>query len=128
MKKNTISFPKNLLEPLKQYLLNEKKRLILTKRRLDKEDPYVTGAREGGDSSLDDEVDEQLNHDQVYAEKREASRTLINIKKTLTRIKIGKYGMCENCGKMIDTDRLAVNPTAAYCLNCEKAKEKNKKK
>ena len=91
MKKNTISFPKNLLEPLKQYLLNEKKRLILTKRRLDKEDPYVTGAREGGDSSLDDEVDEQLNHDQVYAEKREASRTLINIKKTLTRIKIGKY-------------------------------------
>ncbi|MBI4999343.1 TraR/DksA C4-type zinc finger protein [Candidatus Gottesmanbacteria bacterium] len=34
------------------------------------------------------------------------------------------YGICERCGKMIDTDRLAVMPAAELCLECEKKKEK----
>ena len=127
-KKPIVTFPKNLLEPLRSYLLGEKKRLILTKKRLVKDDPFRNGTRENNDSAIDDEVDEQLDHDQVLAEKREASRLLINIKKTLARIKIGEYGICENCKRMIDTDRLAVNATAALCVECEKKKEKNKKK
>ena len=123
-KKPIVTFPKNLLEPLRSYLLGEKKRLILTKKRLVKDDPFRNGTRENNDSAIDDEVDEQLDHDQVLAEKREASRLLINIKKTLARIKIGEYGICENCKRMIDTDRLAVNATAALCVECEKKKEK----
>ncbi|NCP47083.1 hypothetical protein COT86_04250 [Candidatus Collierbacteria bacterium CG10_big_fil_rev_8_21_14_0_10_43_36] len=54
----------------------------------------------------------------------QVSRSIIAIRKTLTRIKLGKYGICANCGKMIDTDRLAVNPTAEYCVSCETKKEK----
>jgi RNA polymerase-binding transcription factor DksA len=124
-----ISFPKNILEPLRSFLVSEKQRLKKTKKRLEKEDPYG-GAwnREADDAAIDAEVNEQVDHDQVEAEKTEASRALIRVKKTLARIKIGRYGVCEKCKKMIDTDRLAINPTAEYCMDCERKVEKSKKK
>jgi len=30
-------------------------------------------------------------------------------------IKIGKYGICEDCGQMIDTDRLIIYPETTLC-------------
>ncbi|MBM3205879.1 conjugal transfer protein TraR, partial [Candidatus Shapirobacteria bacterium] len=52
------------------------------------------------------------------------NRKLIQIKKALSRLKIGKYGVCEKCGKMIDTDRLMIMPETTVCVKCEKKKEK----
>jgi len=54
---------------------------------------------------------------------KKLTRTLIEIRKTLTRIRLGKYGTCEKCGQMIDTDRLAIKPTATACIKCEKKKK-----
>ena len=125
-----ISFPQNILEPLRRFLVSEKERLKKTKKRLEKEDPYNSkwNNREADDAAIDGEVMEQVDHDQVEAEKKEASRALIRVRKTLTRIKIGRYGICEKCGKMIDTDRLAINPTAEFCVNCERKVERAGKK
>lgn len=125
---NIIAFPRKVLEPLIGYLKNEEKRLVKTKKRLSKEDPFRAGKREDDDASIDSEVMEQVIHDQADAERGEANRALINIRKTLSRIKIGKYGICESCGKMIDTDRLAIKPTAEYCVSCEIEVEKGKNK
>ncbi len=30
-------------------------------------------------------------------------------------LRIGRYGICEDCGKMIDTDRLMVYPETTLC-------------
>ncbi|KKR63523.1 MAG: hypothetical protein UU02_C0023G0001, partial [Candidatus Woesebacteria bacterium GW2011_GWA1_40_43] len=30
-------------------------------------------------------------------------------------IKLGKYGICEECGQMIDTERLIAFPEATLC-------------
>jgi len=49
------------------------------------------------------------------------------VRKTLTRIKLGRYGICEECHKMIDTDRLAIDLTAEYCVKCAVKKENSKK-
>lgn len=125
-----ISFPKNILEPLRSFLVSEKERLRRTKKRLEKEDPFngLWNNREADDAAIDAEVSEQVDHDQVEAEKQEASRALIMVKKTLARIRIGRYGVCEKCKRMIDTDRLAINPTAEYCMDCERKVEKSAKK
>lgn len=120
-------FPRNILEPLVGYLKGEEKRLVKAKKSLKKEDPFQKiGAREG-DNSVDADVEEQVDHERVSALRMELSRSLVNIRKTLTRIKIGKYGICEKCGKMIDTDRLAIKPTAEFCVSCERAIETKKK-
>lgn len=127
MKPDVVSFPMNILKPLISYLKGEEKRLVKAKMSVTKEDPFKTSNREE-DNSIDADVAEQIDHDRAFASRIELKKSLINIRKTLTRIKIGKYGICENCGKMIDTDRLAIKPTAEYCMDCEKQIETKKKK
>ena len=125
MKKQSVVFPINVLQPLLNYLRGEEKRLVKVKVSLKKEDPFKGRKREA-DNSVDADVAEQVDHDRVLAGRHEITRSLINIRKTLTRVKIGRYGTCERCGQMIDTDRLAVKPTAEYCMACEQAVEKKR--
>jgi len=122
-KKNKFLFPLSVLKPLISYLKGEEKRLVKAKKDLRKADPFVVGNRDD-DNSVDADVAENVEHDRASAMRQQVSRSLIEIKKTLTRIKLGKYGLCANCGKMIDTDRLAVKPTAEYCMECERKFEK----
>jgi len=125
MEKNSkkISFPAQLLKPLVAYLKGEQKKLKVTEEELKKVDPFVTGNRDA-DNSVDSDVAENVQHDRSFAMRLQVSKSLIAIRKTLTRIKLGKYGICSNCGKMIDTDRLAVTPTAEYCMECARKMEK----
>lgn len=129
-KKKAVSkvvFPMNVLKPLTDYLKGEEKRLIKVKSSLKKEDPFKGKTRDE-DNSIDADVAEQVDHERVSAVSVEIKKSLINIRKTLTRIKIGRFAICERCGQMIDTDRLAIKPTAEYCVTCEKEIESKKKK
>ncbi len=123
MEENKIKFPKTVLLPLIKYLKGEKSRLKETKNDLKKEDPFIVGNRDD-DNSVDSDVAENVEHDRSSAMRTQVTRSIIEIKKTLTRIKLGKYGICANCRKMIDTDRLAVKPTAEFCVPCEALREK----
>jgi len=118
-----MGIPFNVLKPLFGYLKGEEKRLREVKENLKKEDPYKMKTRDE-DNSLDADIAEQVDHERSSALRREISKSIINIRKTMTRIKIGKYGVCEKCGRMIDTDRLAIKPTAEFCISCEKSIEK----
>lgn len=126
MEKNKkISFPSQLLKPLVAYLKGEQKKLKETKVELKKTDPFIVGNRDN-DNSVDSDVAENVEHDRAYAMRLQVSKSLVAIRMTLTRIKLGKYGICVGCGKMIDTDRLAVTPTAEFCMTCaEKAEKKS---
>ena len=122
-KDRKISFPSKILKPLVSYLKGEEKKLKESKRELRKADPFVVGNRDS-DNSVDSDVAENVEHDRTYALRLQVAKSLVAIRKTLTRIKLGKYGVCVNCGKMIDTDRLAVTPTAEYCMDCARKVEK----
>lgn len=89
---------------------------------MDQEDPFSDVRRISDNAAPDSEAAEQEGHERVSALQREVDRRLIQIKKALTRIKIGKYGLCEKCNQMIDTDRLMVMPEATVCVDCEKKK------
>jgi len=43
---------------------------------------------------------------------------LSDINKALKNIESGNYGICENCKKEIEKDRLEVNPAALTCKEC----------
>jgi RNA polymerase-binding transcription factor DksA len=121
-KNNKVSFPSSVLKQLASYLKGEKKRLIETKKELRKEDPFITGERDL-DNSVDSDIAENVEHDRSFAMRKQVSKSIVSIRKTLTRIKLGKYGICAGCKKMIDTDRLSIKPTAEYCITCEKKAE-----
>lgn len=118
-----IKFPAKILSPIQDFLSKEEGRLKKRKANLDKEDPYEDTRRVIDNAATDTDAIEQLGHERAEALKKEIDRRLIQIRKALSRIKIGCYGICEKCGKMIDTDRLMVMPEATVCVECEKKKE-----
>lgn len=125
--KNKISFPATVLAPIVRFLRGEEKKLKTSRKELKNQDPFILGNRDS-DNSVDADVAENVEHDRAFALRRQVNRSIVAIRKTLTRIKLGKYGICASCGKMIDTDRLAIKLTAEYCIDCEKQREISKSK
>lgn len=55
---------------------------------------------------------------------RDRERKLIGkIKEALERIEQGTYGICEDCGEEISTERLKARPVTTLCIDCKKRQE-----
>lgn len=122
MSQRTVKFPANVVQPIRDFLVKKEQKLKQRKQELEQEDPFANTDRLIDNAASDADAAEQSGHDRVSALKIEVDKGLINIRKTLTKIKLGKYGLCEDCHKMIDTDRLAIDPTAAKCVECSAKK------
>lgn len=117
-------FPASVIAPVGVFLQERLKILERRKKEISKEDPFKDPSRVTDNAATDTEADEQYGHARTSAIKNELSRRIIQIRKALTRIKIGKYGICEECGKMIDTDRLMIYPEATLCAKDAAKREK----
>jgi len=42
----------------------------------------------------------------------------------LSRIQLGRYGLCMKCNKKIPTERLIAIPYAVMCIDCQKGEER----
>lgn len=120
----TVNIPSRILTSIRERLLSEQKNLKERKRRLKKEDPFTDHARTTDNAAIDTDVNEQVGHERVMGIQNEVDKMLIRVRKALSAIKVGKYGICTNCNRMIDTNRLAINPTAEYCMDCATKLEK----
>jgi RNA polymerase-binding transcription factor DksA len=109
---------------VRRHLAEKLTDLEKRKRQVSTEDPFRDTQRTVDNASIDTDAAEQAGHMQVSALKLAYERSIIQIRKALSRIKIGKYGVCENCGKMIDTDRLMIVPETTVCVECEKSRER----
>ncbi len=118
-----VQFPRDVLSQIKSYLESKNRETEKRLRELKKEDPFEDKTRLLDRASDDSEARSKAGHEQVAALQHQLSMVLVQTRKALTKIKIGKYGVCENCGKMIDTDRLAAMPTATLCVSCERKRE-----
>ena len=122
MTKINWSFPAQVLQPIRDYLLSRQEKLEKRKVALSKEDPFADSSRVDDNAASDADAAEISGHERIAALRREVEKGLIEIRKALTRIKVGKYGLCSNCGEMIDTDRLAIDPTVELCVKCQNQK------
>lgn len=119
MKSETREIPKTALGPIRMFLKAELSRLKKVKSAVENSDPFKDGERTL-ENSLEEDVDEQIGHIDSQAKAKFLSRQIVQFRKALSRMKIGKYGYCERCGTMIDTDRLAVRPETTLCIRCSK--------
>lgn len=117
-------FPDSLLKPVAGALKDRLKTLEKNRKGIRNEDPFKDTGRVNDNAAPDIEADEQFGHARTSAIGSSISKRIIQVRKALTRIKFGKYGICEVCGQMIDTDRLMVYPEATLCAKdaakCEK--------
>lgn len=121
---NVVKFPASVVAPVGKFLRGRLKLLERRKKVIEKEDPFLDTSRVIDNASPDTDAAEQFGHARVSAIKGQLERKIVQTKKALARVKIGKYGICEDCGKMIDTDRLMAYPEATFCVKCEAKREK----
>jgi DnaK suppressor protein len=122
--KQKLEFPKEVLVTIREHLLSEKQKLSAQISDLSSQDPFADEDRLTDNAASDTEAKEEFNHDRVQAMVTELKQDLVDVEAALSRIEKGTYGFCVNCGKMIDTDRLAILPTATLCLDCETKRKK----
>lgn len=69
------------------------------------------------DGQADETEEEVANLGMVETLKRRAHR----VDDALNKIEQGKYGICEKCGKEIETALLEIDPESRYCKACKAA-------
>src|SRR4030042_2675464 len=121
---SVINFPSKLLSPVANFLYDNLQLLKKRRKEIDKEDPFKYTSRVIDNASPDADAAEQCGHARTSAIREQIDKKIIQTRKALSRIKIGKYGICEDCGKMIDTDRLMIYPEATLCASCKEKREK----
>jgi RNA polymerase-binding transcription factor DksA len=119
-----VQFPSKLVQPVGKFLQARLANLEKRKKLIEKEDPFKDPSRVTDNASPDTDAAEQFGHARSAAIKEQLDRKIIQTKKALARVKLGKYGICEDCHKMIDTDRLVIYPEATLCAKCQAKREK----
>ncbi|AKL95553.1 transcriptional regulator TraR/DksA family [Clostridium aceticum] len=110
----------------KQVLLQERKAVLDTLKRMEEHQPHSASMRE-----YTEELSAYDNHPadlgtemfmtamQGHLEDNEKYR-LNEIDRALERIENGEYAICRGCGKEISEERLEILPEADTCMTCEK--------
>jgi len=115
-----MQYPKNILKPVLKYFHKLERDLIKREKQLSKEDPFSDQSRLNDNASDDTEAAEQEGHARSKALGKKTEEALSSVRSAMKRVENGTFGKCVKCGKMIDTDRLRINPTAELCLECAK--------
>lgn len=123
-KAQVVRFPASVLSPVAKFLEARLHVLKKRKKEIKKEDPFTDTSRTIDNAAPDIEADEQFGHARASALGGAINRQMIQLRKALTRVRIGKYGICEECGQMIDTDRLIAFPEATLCAKDARKREK----
>src|SRR3989344_3382549 len=101
-----MKFPKILLSGIAKNLTSLKQLMEKRISSLKLQDPFSDPDRLNDNAASDTEANEESSHERMEALEKELRINLEEINKTLDKIKNGKYGKCENCGKIIDANRL----------------------
>jgi len=70
------------------------------------------------DRDWDEQAIEMENDDSLAGQGALIEREIASVKRALSRIENGDYGICVRCGRAIDWARLEARPEAALCIDC----------
>lgn len=113
---------------LRQQLLQKRNELLAEARN--EISKYIKGeTRQLVESVLDDgdwsviDLSEDINLRRLSAHQA----SLVKIDESLRKLREGTYGICEDCGESISSDRLKVMLFAIYCKDCQENREELEK-
>ena len=115
--------PRIPLEKFKKQLHCEERKLEQQQQRLTEDDPLFEPGRTHSNPEMVAEAEEEISHRHFAAVREAVVDRAKQVKRALSHIKKGKYGICESCGQPIDPARLKVDPSVTFCLQCQEKKE-----
>lgn len=116
--------PEARQKALREALTNKREEL-LSEARVEIAKYSKGENRDGSGASLDDGDLSVIDHSEgVALQMLGAHRdTLLKIDESLRKLDEGTYGVCEDCGDPISTERLSVLPFAICCRDCQELRE-----
>lgn len=103
--------PSNVLQQLKQMLLEKKAKLLAIQKEADEENPKNDVSRLDDNASSDTDAREEVQMLQSEAVNSQVIESLVSVETALDRIEKGTYGITAD-GKTIPVERLFVDPSA----------------
>lgn len=113
------------LQHFKQRLIEDKARLEQELEEFGSKDParpgrYLADYPESGSSSDDDNAMEIAEYSDEISIEARLDAELRDVKKALTAVEKGTYGLCKYCQKEIQPERLEARPASSSCITCKK--------
>jgi len=111
---------KRTAERMRTELLKKRQELMEKLDGLDvlQRIPAGVAIPESGDQAIRDLEGEGIA---LLAESQ--SDELQRIEQALDRMEVGKYGICQACGRSIGQERLRALPSATLCVECKRSEE-----
>ena len=72
-----------------------------------------------GETGFEAKAEEVEEYERLLPVEYALELKLKEIERALEKIKKGKYGICEKCGKEIEEKKLRANPATRYCSKCK---------
>ena len=112
---------------------NERNRLELDRQRTQKEmvrlrayvESELEPSRAGEDGDAADVASEIYEREKALALIRTLEQKLEAIERAMEHADQGSYGICEQCGEMIEPERLEIVPEATMCVKCKNLTEQS---
>jgi DnaK suppressor protein len=73
---------------------------------------------------VDDAAPDLIERDKIQALIFSLERKLEDIEHAIRQAQEVGYGICENCGKKIDPERLEIFPETTLCVDCKRLQER----
>lgn len=125
---------KKEIEKIKEKLEAEKKSIEIELKKFAEKDEGLKGdwdtrypefqSGASGSQLMEEAADEVEEYVTLLPIEHSLEVRLLDINKALEKIKKGKYGKCEKCGKKIEEQRIKAYPAAKLCGKCQKIKRK----
>jgi len=116
MAKNT-GLTLDFVNSIKNRLNAKNKKLKSGQKLLIEEDPYMQKDRDTDNAdTFDDAILEDHKKEVTDLQTNVLTNAQLSVRRALARLRIGKYGICEVCGKQIDKARLQAFPEATTCI------------
>ncbi len=110
------------------YLQSEHQRLTEELVQLHSNASSAEERREGSPfGKREEEATETLELEKRLVLENRIRQELAGIEHALEKFDNGTYGLCDNCGKPIDPERLEALPQASLCMECKALLAKNAK-
>lgn len=79
------------------------------------------------DAELGDRATNSKSVDELDSVMRHYEKRLARTRSAKRRLENGTYGVCVDCGKPINENRLAATPEALFCIACASTRERLRK-
>jgi DnaK suppressor protein len=116
------------LEKFRLIILDKREKLLAELERLKSSGLNTSMKDTSGDHSsyafhMADQGTDTMDREQQYFFASREGNLLYHLNMALERIDRGEYGICVQCGKKINPERLEAVPHARLCIECKSKEE-----